>query len=218
MNVSTILGGVAGGLAGALVWVLVGYFTGYEVGYIAWGVGFLAGAGLRYFAWKSDIEESVAQGIAAAIIAIGCILVGKLGVAYLLVEKEKQDIAAEFDNASFDDDTMIAAEAHQIVAARNREGRPVPRPKLDILLDGDPKNDFPKDIWDEAARKWRQMSDAERAAAIEKEKEATRQQAEARVPDAMSVFKGSFAPWDLLWAFLAVGTAYKIGVGTYSNE
>lgn len=218
MNVSTLLGGVAGGLAGALVWILVGYFTGYEVGYIAWGVGFLAGAGLRYFAWKSDIEESAAQGIAAAVIAIGCILVGKLGVAYLLVENAKQEFAAELGDLTISDDLMIAAQAHDIVAARELEGKPVPRPKVDILLDDNPKNDFPKDIWDDAARKWRQMSDAERAAAIEKEKEATRQQAETLVPDAMSVFKDSFAFWDLLWAFLAVGTAYKIGAGSYSNE
>ena len=30
-------------------------------------------------------------------------------------------------------------------------------------------------------------------------------------------FKSSFSPWDLLWLFLAVSTAYKIATGTYET-
>jgi hypothetical protein len=219
MNLSTILGGIAGGLAGALIWVLVGYFTGYEVGYIAWGIGLLAGAGLRYFASKSEIEESTAQGIAAAVIAIACILLGKFGVAYLAVSNAKQEVEAELERSPITDVDMVRRYAHEIANAREADGKSTHRPDAKAIMDDDPKNDFPTGVWEEAERKWKNVPAAEREAAIQREKEELRESTIAIfVPDVASVFTESFAFWDLLWAFLAVGTAYKIGAGSYSNE
>ncbi len=134
MSLSTILGGLAGGLAGALIWVLVGYFTGYEVGYIAWGVGFLAGMGLRYFASKAGLEENAVQGVTAAVIAIACIVAQQEQQ-----KKELTDARKQFAD-NFADNMFSAA------------------------------------------------------------------------------FQEAFGFWDILWAFLAVGTAYKIGAGAYSNQ
>ena len=36
------------------IWVFVGYYAHREVGWIAWGIGFLAGLGLRYVAYLQD--------------------------------------------------------------------------------------------------------------------------------------------------------------------
>lgn len=219
MNSSTILGGIAGGLAGTLIWVLVGYFTGYEVGYIAWGIGFLAGAGLRYFASKSELEESAVQGITAAVIAIACILLGKFGVAYLAVSNARQEVEAELQASQVTEVVMIRTYAQEIADARERDGKTAHRPDAKAILDDDPKNDFPKGVWEEAERKWSKVPPPEREAAMQREKDNFRKTAlDLFVPDVTAVFKDSFTFWDLLWAFLAVGTAYKIGAGSYSNE
>ena len=39
--------GFIGAAIGGAVWVGVGYFAEAEVGYIAWGIGLLAGIGVR---------------------------------------------------------------------------------------------------------------------------------------------------------------------------
>jgi hypothetical protein len=218
MSVSSILGGIAGGLVGALIWVLVGYFTGYEVGYIAWGVGLFAGVGLRYFAAKAEIDESAAQGVAAAVIALACVLVGKFGVAFLVVENAKQEVAAEMAKTPVSDEQMISKHANDIVIEREKGGNPVKEPSDEVLFDDDIKNDFPKDVWAEADRWWRETPAADRQAAIQKATADRNEFFNAMVPDAMSVFKDSFAFWDLLWVFFAVGTAYKIGAGTATSE
>lgn len=218
MSVSSILGGIAGGLVGALIWVLVGYFTGYEVGYIAIGVGFLAGVGLRYFTAKAEIEESAAQGVAAAVIALACVMVGKFGVAFLAVEDAKKEVAVEIAKTPIGDEQMIYRHAGDIAAERDKAGNPVKEPSEAILFDDDIKNDYPKDVWAEAERRWQATPAADRQAAIQKATEDRNEFFNAMVPDAMSVFKDSFAFWDLLWVFFAVGTAYKIGAGTTTSE
>ncbi|HEX3659054.1 MAG TPA: hypothetical protein VHV55_24920 [Pirellulales bacterium] len=66
-----------------MIWVLVGVVTHYEVGWIAWGVGFLTGAGLRYAAYLGGDEESVLQGVLAGGLAIVAVLAAKFLVGSL---------------------------------------------------------------------------------------------------------------------------------------
>lgn len=78
-----ILGGLLGGAAGAAIWVIVGLVTHLEVGWIAWGVGFLTGAGLRYAAYLGGDEESQLQGVLAAALAIVSVVAAKFLVGWL---------------------------------------------------------------------------------------------------------------------------------------
>jgi hypothetical protein len=216
MNVSGILGGVAGGLVGALVWVLVGYFTGYEVGYIAWGVGLLAGLGLRYFA--GGVQESTAQGVAAAVIAIACIVGAKFVVATLQAADWTKEVAVGIDGSTFTDDDMIMQEANRTMEAREAKGKPQKWPDFESET-APTLADYPADVRKEATAQWRKLSHAEQEKA-KQELAAAQQQFVAELSADLHslMIENMFTAWDLLWAFLAVGTAYKIGAGTYANE
>jgi hypothetical protein len=62
-----------GALIGAVIWCVVAFVTDYEIGWIAWGVGFLAGLGMKL----GYGDESDTAGFASAGIAVAGILVAK---------------------------------------------------------------------------------------------------------------------------------------------
>jgi hypothetical protein len=61
--IAWLVGGLAGGLIGAAAWIVVVYFTDYELGVIAWGIGVLAGYGVRVVAGER-------KGTAPAVVAV----------------------------------------------------------------------------------------------------------------------------------------------------
>jgi hypothetical protein len=70
-----------GALIGAIVWCAVAIITEFEIGWIAWGLGILAGVGMR-FGYR---KENVRAGLVAAGIALAGIVAAKgMIVAYFL--------------------------------------------------------------------------------------------------------------------------------------
>ncbi len=88
---SCFKGGLVGAVIGVLIWVLIGYFAHSEVGVIAWFVGILVGIGARYAAHLDDQDESFAQGIYAALMAAGAILLAKY-ILYMVAFQQGGDL------------------------------------------------------------------------------------------------------------------------------
>jgi len=211
-----ILGGALGGAAGVLIWVLIGYFTHYEVGWIAWGVGFLAGFGVRYAARLAGGEASFAKGAIAALIACGSIILAKFLVFTLMVGGIDSDgLRRAANEIHIDDDAMIASTAHDIAGGMIKQGKAITWPQGVSLDTAAKKGDYPADIWGQAELRWKQL-------APEKQREKKR----LRVQVAFALlnlsdkaqFGNYFTPWDILWFLLAIVTAFRVGVGTYGSH
>jgi hypothetical protein len=199
-----ILGGVIGGGIGVLVWVLVGYYSHAEVGWIAWGIGFLAGVGVRYAAYLGQQEESALHGILAAVIAAGCIICAKFLVFSLLTNQAA--------TSSVDDELMISHFADKIIEEKKARGERITLPHGKSLDEAESEKDYPPLIWKQAEQQWNKIGAEER--------ENLKKTLQAMVANAVEAgagpdFSKAFTPWDLLWFGLAMITAYKIGVGTY---
>lgn len=88
-----LVGGTIGGALGAAVWAAVAYYTGLEIGWIAWIVGALVGLLTGLLAGD---EASGLTGVAAAIIALAAIALGKYAVIHIYVSKASQQIHSEY--------------------------------------------------------------------------------------------------------------------------
>ncbi|HXV60075.1 MAG TPA: hypothetical protein VEK15_05235, partial [Vicinamibacteria bacterium] len=123
MNVMKMaVGGIIGGLVGAAIWAAIGYFTGYEVGWIAWGVGALAGVGVRLVGTQRLANDTVAGAI-AAIAAVASVLIGKYAVVLLFFVSPAESFS---DYA--DEETMTAYLADEIAYDLESQGRAVDWP------------------------------------------------------------------------------------------
>jgi hypothetical protein len=69
-----------GALIGSVIWCVVVFVTFHEIGWIAWGLGFLAGLGMKL----GYGEESDTAGFASAGIAVAGILAAK-GVIFIII-------------------------------------------------------------------------------------------------------------------------------------
>ncbi len=212
---STSSGSLPGRLAavGTVAWVLVGYL-GYEVGWIAWGVGFLAGLGVRIAAGEE--KEGVTPGIIAAAIAIGAVLLGKYCVAYIAVNSAFSDMG---DIVSVSTEQMISDEADKYVDELEQGGSKITLPEGADNEDTPLAESYPKEVWAEADRRWNALSPDD-----QKKRTKEYQERVAMVINQIAgsardqVFKDSFTPWDLLWFGLALVTAFKVGSATYSEN
>jgi hypothetical protein len=209
---SFLLAGAIGGAIGAGIWVLVGYFTGYEVGWIAWGVGILAGLGVRMAAKE---QVGFPPAMAATSMAILAILIAKFAVVSLYIQKEVAQIGVYHPTP----EQMIAATADEVATEHEAAGKPVAWPPENESDDAPISASYPPDIWAEGKKRWEALSpeqQAEKTQANEAQMAALVDQfvAEAR----KSAFRESFTPWDLLWFGLAAYTAFKIGSGADQQQ
>ena len=84
---------------GAGIWAAIAHFANFELGWIAWGVGALAGLGVRVAA---DNEATDMGGVVAVLCAIIGLSAGKYAAVYMDVN----EITSEF---GFDSDPEHAA-------------------------------------------------------------------------------------------------------------
>jgi len=210
--VKWLIAGVVGAAIGGAVWVLVAYFANLEVGYIAWGIGFLAGLGVRRS--METAQVSTVAGIAAVAAALLVILGSKYYVAHMHVENALGPLRA--DAAQSDPVKEVAGD---IVVEREQAGQAVNWPKLpaDAELNEDVivEIEFPADVLEEARARWDSMPDADRTQYQESRRaERVEKLEEFRSVFREEAFKRSFGPFDLLWFGLAMMTAFKIGKGS----
>lgn len=200
-----LVAGAIGGLVGAAVWALVGYFANYEVGWIAWGIGLLAGLGVR--AAAKD-HFGLAPGMAALGTAVGAVAVGKYAVICLSVANVFPDIGPDLN----DPEMMVAMMADEIVEQREAAGEEIAwpeEPDEDSMQGG-----YPPEIWQEATEQWAGLSPAdqqERKVAYAARMEVFRGEIAGELRN--HAFNASFTGWDLLWFGLAAFTAFRVGSG-----
>jgi hypothetical protein len=202
-------GGFLKGVAGALVASLVGMFawymlikaTGYEIGIVAWGVGGLTGLGARVVGAESSHKLGVVAGVLAFIAIIG----GEFFAVKSVAEKEFEKLALIAYQEELDDANAALAlsndeEIKAFLAKHNaknvadvttedlREFREKDLPRCRDLVAGKP-------------------SKAQFVARMNVVKNSFRVQ--------FALLKESVSLFTLLWIFLGVGSAYKLGAGTH---
>lgn len=197
--------GIVAAVIGGAIWAGIVTLTGYEVGYVAWGVGLIVGVAVA----AGAKEPGVVNGVTAAGLAVGGLLLGKLLIFQLampgLVAKE------------FNEDPQI----HSVVAEMQVAKDPNLDPDFKAWYDNEDPTAYTEE--QDAAyyakldqlinERSAQMSEAERDAAVKEFAGMTL--ASLPIEERMNI---AFSGWDLLWFGLAVLTAFKIGSGAVANE
>ena len=203
-----VIAGIAGGIVGAILWGVVAMVTGYEIGWIAWGIGALVGAGV---AWGTD--GGTVQGVLAVVISVLAILGGKFVALELMMNKEVKSAAENVTTlVDTNEDYLISWLADTIAYKMQEEGKTVNWPAGIDSDTAQTEADYPPEIWSKAKAVWLGMSDDDKA----EFKEQVRQQAAENISEYASGlrqegFLASFGAMDVLFFFLAIATAYKIG-------
>ncbi|WP_437186116.1 hypothetical protein SH668x_003253 [Planctomicrobium sp. SH668] len=205
-----LLGGLVGAGIGGIVWVLLGYYANVEVGYIAWGIGLLAGLGVRVLA---DSEHGIGPGIAAVTTATLVICVSKYVVISMLLSNSLQTDLLR-SNFTLSEEEEVALIASEIAQSQEEAGTAVKWPKGMTLEDAFLKADFPASIWKEALAVRRKQTPEERAKMLQDRREAIDAIIDEMVPAMrQDLFFAQFGIFDLLWFGLAAFTAFRVGSG-----
>lgn len=105
------------------------------------------------------------------------------------------------------------------IAVRKSAGKEIAWPAEANNIEALLKDQYPKEIWAEAEKRWASLSSQEqeeKTVIYKTDFARTMEQAESEV--SAEVFKESFGPLDLLWFGLAAFTAFKIGSGLAKDE
>lgn len=146
--IAWLVGGLAGGLIGAAAWMVVVYFTDYELGVIAWGIGVLAGYGVRVVAGGRKGAGPAMVAVVAALLSVG---VGKVG-----------SIAMAIRPGAVTEEYAVVALADVVVRDFEREGRAVEWPGGITQDTASEEADYPPEVWTEAETRWLAIPPAER--------------------------------------------------------
>lgn len=206
-----ILGGGTAGLLGATIWAAIVHYTNYEVGYVAWGIGAAVGYGVRKMAGE---EGGAAPGVVAALIAVVALVAGKYAVAAMSVHGAIPD-AAKVVTA----ESMHVTLATEICIERDRKGEKLKFPPGMDLVKAEKQADFPPEVWKEATETWNKLPpDQQQQRLAERRTMFNDQIQEMEGEIRQKAFEQSFGMFDLLWLFLAVGSAFKIGANQVGSD
>lgn len=207
-----IIGGVIGGAIGAAAWAAVSYSTNYELGILAWVVGVLVGIGCA-IGFRGDQNEF--SGGVAAVIAIAAILAGKYAAVHFVVVDIMRNNSGSMQVT--DDDLKVSL-ADQLVEEYEQGGKPVKWPEGMDVETASSQADYPPDLWADMLTRWAQLTPQEieqrRAWITRNQKDAL---ASFQSEIAREGFFSTFSFFDIIWAILAIGSAYKIGSGEEGN-
>jgi hypothetical protein len=211
MKPMAIIAGVVAGLIGAAVWAAIAYFANMEVGFVAWGIGLIVGV-----AAASRGEADEVAGIAAALIALGAVMLGKYGAVHYAASNVMTHVVAEFQVT---DQMAQRTIANDLVYEYSGKGKTLKWPAgMDDRTAKKPE-DFPKDLWADTMKRWAALKPDGQAALREKIRTEAVGLVQTKVADAKTkVFWSSFSFFDALWFFLAVGTAYRVGSGSGGGD
>ncbi len=141
-----IIGGLIGAAIGAAVWAGIAHYANYEIGIVAWGIGVLAGVGVRLGAGDRLTGSTGALAVLIAVLGIG---VGKYAAISLAFGSATTTRTSE---------DAISGIADQIVHERQRDGG---RVRFPAGIDAETAwgmDEFPEHIWREAKERHEQLS------------------------------------------------------------
>jgi hypothetical protein len=179
---------VAGGLWAALVFV-----TDMEIGYVAWAVGLLVGFAMS----KTTARRSKQLAFAAALFAVVGLLAGK---AFIFAGSSRT-LAADLEG---DQDAMSATVAWQMYEARTLDQATLGA--VDAVPDGE---QLPTALW----TSMKQQGSAKLATLSSEQKHELAVAGSKTVLQNIGMIGGiraQLSGFDLLWLFLAVGTAFRM--------
>lgn len=206
MTPRQILVAASAAIVGALAWGALTYFTGYEVGYVAWGVGLLVGGTAVAFGGRGSL-----CGVVCAGLAVGAIFLGKVLAVQFSIDHELKNIATQaLSREQYDESVQEAAD----FAALSSPGdypkfmvehgyvvdKPVNRVTTEEIHTFEQES-IPNLRWLQTEKPSYEDWRARRNEHID---EFT-----ASLPIASLVFE-NLGAIDLIFAFLGIGTAYKL--------
>src|SRR5262249_43608687 len=98
-------------------------------------------------------------------------------------------------------------------------GKPVRWPPGMDATKANKAEDFPRDIWQEANKRWNDLGVEGQRNELTKRKEMLQKVGDAFKGELRSrAFWDSFSGFDLLWGFLPISTAYKLATGIAGSE
>jgi hypothetical protein len=189
---------IASGLVAALVagglWALLASITGLEIGYAAWGVGLLVGLAMN----RITRQRSQRLAYTAAALALIGLSAGKVFIFLGSAGPVAKELVG-------DDEMLKSGVAWQMYYARELDAPTLE--ELDRTREaGDTLSDA---VW---ARMQEQASSHLAAMTPEQKQEAATALARSFMQE-MGIIggvKAQLSLFDLLWVFLAVGTAYRL--------
>lgn len=192
-----LVGGAVAALLGAGAWALILKFTEYELGIVAWGVGALVGLVMSHMTQA----RSPTLGVYAAILAALGLATGKVAILTIASPEIAQEMVA-------DPDALTQA---FMIDMKNREAFSTEINQQLATID-QAKDTLPDDLFElmrtEAAERME--------AASPEERERVARSAWRSIVGNISLtqqFLATLSLFDLLWFFLAIGTAWKMMSG-----
>lgn len=208
-----IIGGLIGGAIGAAIWAAIAYYAHVQLGFVAIGVGALVGCGTFMFAGD---EVSPVTGAAAALIALASIAAGKYMAIHAVISNVK--VAAQ-KTIEVDDNTALVHISTQVAEEWEKAGKKLAWPKDSNAEEASEEAEFPKEVWADATARWNAMSDTQKDGYKRDLKATLHAEIDGIASNVESdVFMKSFNFFDILWAFLAIGAAYKLGSGEAEGD
>ncbi len=216
--IRAIIGGFIGGAIGAAIWAGIALAFEVELGILAWAIGGLVGFGVAVGAKDT---ASMSTGVLAAILAIGSIAFGKFAAVSIVVDRYvqkefSQEALEQKLAANFDDDSAKMYMADSLLQDAGSKGVVYKWPEGMNRETAEKPEDYPKELWKDVEKRWTGLD----APAREKYKDDAKHAMVDQMMGAMGElkaaaksegFKASFSFFDAIWAFLAIGTAYRIG-------
>jgi hypothetical protein len=167
-------------------------------------VGFAMSLGAK------EVQSSL-YGVIAAVIALASIAGGKYAVVQVFVNQHAEKFQKSFEITEEHTKMYVA---YRLIEEYQKDGKTLTWPEGYNEDNAETGEHFPKDLWKDTEERWNALSDDQKAV-YEK---ATRENFQKYVSETSfeatkAGFLASYSFWDALWAFLALGSAYKLGSG-----
>lgn len=205
---------LVGALLGGGVWFLVAWYLNREIGYVALAVGALAGVGMLIGCKTPSMKAGIVAAVMSAVGIIAAKATIFVVVLYSLITGNSGKIEVQREY-------VILHVVEQILADKGVTSD-AEREKQWDAAHAEAESRVKKMSDAEVREKWAEYRAADTAAAEEEQEEAESPPDGAGKSAAASLLKGfilaNFGLFDLLWFFLALGTAYKIGNGGLHKE
>lgn len=171
-------------------------------------VGGLVGFGVGVGAGNS---ASVVTGVLASVIALASVAGGKYWAVHAAVGKAAKIVEKQIQVT---DDQAIRYLAKSLVSEYETQGRTLTWPAGKDKDNAREAADFPKDLWDDASKRWQGMGPGEQASYRANVEQYVKGFVEQKMGEKeQEEFLNTFSLFDILWAFLAIGTAFRLGSG-----
>ena len=208
LNLAAIAAAAAAALVGAWLWRFTAVNFGYEFGIIAWGIGGAVG-----FAAASAGSRGVQAGAVCAVLAFGAIVVGKYWAYSAFVDQFQEAISgvSEFDEDMYDYFEEEVEDARLLVNSSGSDDFVrrfmVERGYTDATDPARVSADELTDFREYVEPRLREM--AESAPGFEEWQASSIEALDQISPWAM--MREDFGILDILFAFLGIGTAFRLG-------